>query len=201
MGLRTFTLVGGLLWYKCSPVCESPTQPLWIWFYCDCAPPTISLWLLLCLWMWGIFSGEFQCLPVDDCPAANCDSGVLARGCESTSFYSAILVPLLNAKYLNFLRVICFTFSFLVKSYVFVFLVIPFYCWINFEKIIEKIWEIAYYLSSEGIYFCLWLSTRFGANCLIQLGTEMIWGWASVLVGTDPFPVHLHSRGSPLGIE
>ena len=21
-----------------------------IWFYCDCAPPTISLWLLLCLW-------------------------------------------------------------------------------------------------------------------------------------------------------
>ena len=22
-----------------------------IWFYCDCAPPTILLWLLLCLWM------------------------------------------------------------------------------------------------------------------------------------------------------
>ena len=29
-----------------------------IWFYCDCAPPTISLWLLLCLWMWVIFFGE-----------------------------------------------------------------------------------------------------------------------------------------------
>ena len=29
MGLRTFTQVGGLLWYKCSPVCESPTQQLW----------------------------------------------------------------------------------------------------------------------------------------------------------------------------
>ena len=43
--------------------------------------------------MWGIFFGEFQCLPVDDCPAASCDSGVLARGSESTSFYSAILVP------------------------------------------------------------------------------------------------------------
>ena len=42
--------------------------------------------------MWGIFFGEFQCLPVDDCPAASCDSGVLARGSESTSFYSAILV-------------------------------------------------------------------------------------------------------------
>ena len=28
MGLRTFTPVGGLLWYKCSPVCESPTHQL-----------------------------------------------------------------------------------------------------------------------------------------------------------------------------
>ena len=36
------------------------------------------MWLLLCLWMWGIFFGEFQCLPVDDCAAASCDSGVLA---------------------------------------------------------------------------------------------------------------------------
>ena len=27
MGLITFTPVGGLLWYKCSPVCESPTHP------------------------------------------------------------------------------------------------------------------------------------------------------------------------------
>ena len=44
-------------------------------------------------WMWGIFFGEFQCLPVDDCPAASCDSGVLTRGSESTSFCSAILVP------------------------------------------------------------------------------------------------------------
>ena len=29
VGLRTFTPVGGLLWYKCSPVCESPTKQLW----------------------------------------------------------------------------------------------------------------------------------------------------------------------------
>ena len=29
MGLRTFTPVGGLLWYNCSPICESPTQWLW----------------------------------------------------------------------------------------------------------------------------------------------------------------------------
>ena len=26
---RTLTPVGGLLWYKCSPVCESPTQQSW----------------------------------------------------------------------------------------------------------------------------------------------------------------------------
>ena len=36
------------------------------WFYCDCTPPPVSLRLLLCLWMWGIFFGEFQCLPFDD---------------------------------------------------------------------------------------------------------------------------------------
>ena len=29
VGLRTFTPVGGLVWYNCSPVCESPTQWLW----------------------------------------------------------------------------------------------------------------------------------------------------------------------------
>ena len=29
VGLRTFTPVGGLLWYKCPPVCESRTQQLW----------------------------------------------------------------------------------------------------------------------------------------------------------------------------
>ena len=62
-----------------------------IWFYCDCAPPIVSLWLLFCLWMWGIFFGEFQCLLVDDCSAVSSDSGALARGSEHTSFYSATL--------------------------------------------------------------------------------------------------------------
>ena len=32
-----------------------PPSSYGIWFYCYCTPPTISLWLLLCLWMWGIF--------------------------------------------------------------------------------------------------------------------------------------------------
>ena len=62
-----------------------------IWFYCDCAPPTVSLQPLLCLSMWGIFLGEFQCLPVDDCPAVSCDSVALTRGSEHMSFYSATL--------------------------------------------------------------------------------------------------------------
>ena len=69
-----------------------PASSYGIWFYCDCAPPTFSLWLLLCLWMWGIIFGEFQCLPVNDYSAVSCDSGVLARGSESTSFYSVISV-------------------------------------------------------------------------------------------------------------
>ena len=64
-----------------------------IWVYCDCAPPSISLRRLLFLCVWGIFFGEFQCLPVDHCSAVSCDSGALARGSEHTSFYSAILNP------------------------------------------------------------------------------------------------------------
>ena len=68
-----------------------PPSSYGIWFYCDCAPPTISLQLLLCLWMCSIFFGKFQCLPVDDCSAVSCDSGTLTRGSESTSFYSTIL--------------------------------------------------------------------------------------------------------------
>ena len=68
-----------------------PPSSYGVWFYCDYAPPTVSLWLLVCLWMWGIFFGEFQCLLVDDCSVVSCDSGALARGSESTSFYSTIL--------------------------------------------------------------------------------------------------------------
>ena len=54
-----------------------PPSSYGIWVYCDRAPPTISLWLLLCLWMWGIFFGEFQYLLVDDCSAVSCDSALL----------------------------------------------------------------------------------------------------------------------------
>ena len=67
-----------------------PPSSYGIWFYCDCAPPTILLWLLLCLWMWFIFFGEFRCLPVDDCSVVSCDSIALARGSESTTFYQKL---------------------------------------------------------------------------------------------------------------
>ena len=62
-------------------VCH-PSSGYGIWFYCDFAPPTISLWLLLFLWMWGVFFGEFLCLPVDDSSAFSCDSGALTRGSD-----------------------------------------------------------------------------------------------------------------------
>ena len=97
---RTPTLMWGsepsLQWMDFCGICvlQSVSHPPSSYgIYCDCTPLTVSLWLLLCLWMWGIFFGDFQPLPVDDCPAASCDSCVLARGSESTSFYSTILVP------------------------------------------------------------------------------------------------------------
>ena len=57
VGFRTFTTVGELLFYYCSPVYGSPYWQVWVWFYHDCAPPTVLLWLLLCLWMHGTFFG------------------------------------------------------------------------------------------------------------------------------------------------
>ena len=57
-----------------------------IWFYPDCAPPTVSLWLL-CLW-----TSFFWWVPESSCwwLFNSYDFGVLAAdGC--TSFYSAIL--------------------------------------------------------------------------------------------------------------
>ena len=75
------------------PIVHHPPSSYGIWFYCDCATPTVSLWLLLCLWRWGIFFGEFQCPPVNDCSTVSCDSSALIRGNEHTSFYSKHLEP------------------------------------------------------------------------------------------------------------
>ena len=41
-----------------------PPSSYGIYFYCDCTPSTVSLWLLLCLWMWGSL---FWWVPVSSC--------------------------------------------------------------------------------------------------------------------------------------
>ena len=84
-----------------------------IWFYCDCILPTISLRLLLCLWMWGICFGEFQCLPVNNYSAVSCDSGALSRGSECQSFYVTILNQSPNRSLLNLVFKAMTTFVFL----------------------------------------------------------------------------------------
>ena len=67
-----------------------PPSGYGIWFYHICAPPNISLGLLLCLWMWNIFFFfcRFQHPPVDGCSTASCDFGALA---EEMSTYLFIL--------------------------------------------------------------------------------------------------------------
>lgn len=47
-------------------------------FYRDCAS-TVSLWLLLCLWIVGYLFWWVQRPPVDGCSTANCRFGALAR--------------------------------------------------------------------------------------------------------------------------
>ena len=68
-----------------------PPSGYGIWFYCDCAPPTISLWLLLCLWLWIsllVSSSAFLLMIVQQLFVI---PDALAGGSECVSFYSAIL--------------------------------------------------------------------------------------------------------------
>ena len=71
MGLRTFTPVGGLLWYNCSPICESPTQwlgdliLLWLHpFYhlIEASPLSLDMgylsWWIPVSSCWWLFSSE-----------------------------------------------------------------------------------------------------------------------------------------------
>ena len=97
-----------------------PTSGYGVWFYCDCAPYTISLWLLLCLWMCGVFFGEFQYLPVDDCSAVSGDSGALSRGSECTSFYSVILDKVFKTTHMIYSKPFKSYFN-LMLSYIFYF--------------------------------------------------------------------------------
>ena len=89
VGLRTFTTVGELLGYYCSPVSGLPTWQVWIWFYHDCSPHTTSL-------QWPffghgyLFCHGFQCPPGDGCSTASWNFGALTRD-KCTSFYTTIL--------------------------------------------------------------------------------------------------------------
>ena len=60
VGLKMIILVGELLWYYYFPVCGLPTQWIWDCLYNESTHPSISVWLLLCLWMWKIFFDRFQ---------------------------------------------------------------------------------------------------------------------------------------------
>ena len=62
-GFRTFTTVQDCFGIVLQPVGHPPSGYA-IWFYHDYAPPTISLQLLLCLWMWGV---SFRWVPASCC--------------------------------------------------------------------------------------------------------------------------------------
>ena len=112
MGLRTFPIVGELLWYYCSPDCGLLTW--WIW-------DLILLWLHPLLpspcsfFVFGLgclFFGGLQCPPVDGCSTICCNFGILTGGDEPMSFYSAIL----NQKPVKLLIWSLFTFCSLTSS-------------------------------------------------------------------------------------
>ena len=74
-----------------------PLSDYGIWFYRDCAPPAISLHLLV--FEHGVsFLRGFYHPPVDGGSTASCDFGALAGRDKPISFYS----PILNWKLLSF---------------------------------------------------------------------------------------------------
>ena len=86
-----------------------------IWFYHGCVPPTISLWLLLCLWTLCIFFfcllffGRFKHLPVDCYSTASCDfdSHAAEDECMSYStFLNQKLSPFFKLKIIT-VKLIC----------------------------------------------------------------------------------------------
>ena len=49
MGLKTLTPIGNSLWYSDFPLCGLPTWWVWGCLYHVIAPPTVLIWLSLCL--------------------------------------------------------------------------------------------------------------------------------------------------------
>ena len=92
VGIWTFTRVGELLWYYCSPVCGSLTWQVWDFILSWLCPSYhLSAASSLFLDVGYLFFGRFQCPPVDGCSIDSCDFAVFTGGNEHTFFYSTIL--------------------------------------------------------------------------------------------------------------
>ena len=117
--------------------------------------PSHSGFSFVFLWMWGIFFGEFQCLPLDDCSAVSCDSGALTRGSEHMSFYSAIL----NQSYVSGTLQYSLLWSFRKELAGFICAIgVPYHIWLDFREqsqlyisrlgrraMVKKMWHHMYY--------------------------------------------------------
>ena len=83
---------------------SNPLCGYMIWFYLDCAPSTISLSLVLCLWMWDIFFLVFSSILLFN----SCGFDVLTGGVElllwSTPQEMCFYSDILNHKPRYFLR-------------------------------------------------------------------------------------------------
>ena len=76
-----------------------PPSSYGTWFYCDCAPPTFSLQLLLCLWMWGIFlvsSSVFLSMTLQQLVVIPVLSQEGVSACPSTTPPWTNLLPLIH---------------------------------------------------------------------------------------------------------
>ena len=83
---RTFTIVGELLWYFCSPV----THPVGIGFeFIVIVPLLLSCCDFHFFFERGVSFSVFQGPTVDSCPTASCSYG--AGGGKQTSCYTASL--------------------------------------------------------------------------------------------------------------
>ena len=94
VGLRTFTVVGELLWYYCSPIFGLPT--CWVWDFDFTVTSSLSQDGGIFIFLWWV--------PVNGCSTASYNFGVFSRGAECTFFYSIILnqSPTSNMSYLDF---------------------------------------------------------------------------------------------------
>ena len=78
-----------------------PSGGYGIWSYCGCAPPSISLWLLSCLWgiFFFFFFGDFHCPAIYGCSTVSCNFSALTGGDDHMSSTPWAYVLLLKIGY------------------------------------------------------------------------------------------------------